>query len=54
MSTKLTKRASDNEVCMGVIRIGELDDMIGTIDIAVNAAHPNVPLAPVFAWWGAN
>lgn len=24
--------------------------MIGTIDIAVNAQHPNVPLAPVFVW----
>lgn len=27
--------------------------MIGTIDINVNAAHPNVPLAPVFSWRGS-
>lgn len=27
--------------------------MIGTIDITVNAAHPNVPLAPVFSWRGS-
>lgn len=27
--------------------------MIGTIDITVNAAHPNVPLSPVFAWRGS-
>lgn len=27
--------------------------MIGTIDIAVNAQHPNVPLSPVFAWRGS-
>lgn len=27
--------------------------MIGTIDITVNAAHPNVPLSPVFAWKGS-
>lgn len=27
--------------------------MIGTIDIAVNAQHPNVPLAPVFVWRGS-
>lgn len=27
--------------------------MIGTIDITVNAEHPNVPLAPVFSWRGS-
>lgn len=27
--------------------------MIGTIDITVNAEHPNVPLSPVFAWRGS-
>lgn len=27
--------------------------MIGTIDIKINAAHPNVPLAPVFTWRGS-
>ncbi len=27
--------------------------MIGTIDITVNAAHPNVPLSPVFSWRGS-
>lgn len=27
--------------------------MIGTIDITVNAAHPNVPLSPIFAWRGS-
>jgi hypothetical protein len=27
--------------------------MIGTIDITVNAQHPNVPLSPVFAWRGS-
>ena len=27
--------------------------MIGTIDITVNAEHPNVPLSPVFSWRGS-
>lgn len=27
--------------------------MIGTINVTVNAQHPNVPLAPVFAWRGS-
>lgn len=27
--------------------------MIGTIDIHVNVAHPNVPIAPVFTWRGS-
>ena len=27
--------------------------MIGTIDITVNAQHPNVPLSPVFTWRGS-
>lgn len=27
--------------------------MIGTINVTVNAEHPNVPLSPVFAWRGS-
>lgn len=27
--------------------------MIGTIDITVNAQHPNVPLSPIFSWRGS-
>ena len=27
--------------------------MIGTINVTVNAQHPNVPLSPVFAWRGS-
>ncbi len=27
--------------------------MIGTINVTVNAQHPNVPLAPVFSWRGS-